>query len=144
MSNSYTLFAGWIPELTEKETAWLKFMSQETYFLDIEDLERWKNTWKGGVPDTGHWPGFCIDFIDKGARVRHEKTGDIDNVTVLVQEFLSKFRQDDIWSTTYACTCSSPLVGAFGGGVVVVSAQTMKWSHSWYTEARLRKEILED
>lgn len=67
-----------------------------------------------------------------------EESGSLEQVTHLVQKFLKKFRKSsDWWRCDFAHTCSKPRVGEFGGGGVVVTAETQYWHGSWDEGARL-------
>ena len=59
-----------------------------------------------------------------------EADGRPDHAAYLVQRFLQTFRPRACWSLTYAVTCSKPRLGAFGGGALFVTADTIEPLHA--------------
>lgn len=70
-----------------------------------------------------------------------DEFGNVDNVALFMQEFLSKFDPDSSFSITYSSTCSKPRVGEFGGGAAFVTAENIDWvnSHDWIREKHKEK-----
>ena len=116
MANNYTQFSEVLPNLTDEEAQWLK-----------EQLE---------IGSEGFEVLYQFDTDDeRDGWGRHlwfyaEEVGDPEQVACLVQKFLQRFRPDQYWALTFACTCSKPRVGAFAGGAVFVTANDIKWQHS--------------
>jgi hypothetical protein len=54
-----------------------------------------------------------------------EECGNAEQAAHLVQKFLRTFRPRECWWLTYAVTCSKPRAGAFGGGALFVTANTI-------------------
>ncbi|MEX2389230.1 MAG: hypothetical protein WD534_15235 [Phycisphaeraceae bacterium] len=65
-----------------------------------------------------------------------EEQGDVEPVAVLLKAFLERFRPMQQLALTWACTCSKPRPGAFGGGGVIISAERCVWfdAHQWVQE----------
>lgn len=82
--------------------------------------------------------GFAASFEDDGRTlwVYSEDSGTPEDAATLVQEFLGRFRPDDTLGFEWANTCSRPLVEAFGGGAVFVTAEEQRWMGSghWLAE----------
>ena len=62
--------------------------------------------------------------------------GNIDYVCQFIRAYLNKFDLDTKIGFSWASTCSSPRVGEFGGGAVVVSKDDEKWLNTdqWLSE----------
>jgi hypothetical protein len=59
----------------------------------------------------------------RGARCGYsEDSGTPQDAANLVQEFLARFRSEDTLGFKWANTCSRPLVDAFGGDAVFITA----------------------
>ena len=71
--------------------------------------------------------------------IHSEESGIVDHVAYFVHKFLRTFRRNDCWSLTWACTCSKPRIGEFGGGAVFVTARDIKFdnSYAWVERQRL-------
>jgi len=54
-----------------------------------------------------------------------EEAGEPGMVAEFVQSYLKEFHPDDIWTLTWAATCSKPRLGEFSGGGVVVTAKKL-------------------
>ena len=61
------------------------------------------------------------------------------SVDYLMQKFLAKWRPDDYLTINWACTCSKPRVGEFGGGATFVTATEIEYINSgtWLYEKML-------
>lgn len=59
-----------------------------------------------------------------------KRTGSPDHAAYLVQRFLKTFRPRACWSLTDAVTCSKPRPGAFGGGALFVTAESIEPLHA--------------
>jgi hypothetical protein len=62
--------------------------------------------------------------------------GNADHAVSLVQAYLNKFDLDTKIGFSWAFTCSSPRIGEFGGGAVVVTKDDEKWMNTdqWLSE----------
>jgi hypothetical protein len=116
------------PKQCQAEKDWLtkaleadKGTQQKTYnFLRKMGLDLM------GPEDFTHWTDFEWRFLKEDALwLYSKKDGSVDNVASLVQGFLRHFNYTRIFTMEWARTCSKPYVGAFGGGVIAVTAQTI-------------------
>jgi len=75
------------------------------------------------------WPGFewLIEDDRQHLWVYCEDQADLNNLVTIVQGFFRKFKPDGIFAVEWATTCSTPLLDAFGGGAVVVTATSADW-----------------
>jgi hypothetical protein len=117
MDNDYTQFSEVLPNLTDEEVQWLT----EQLETDYEDLEVLYEFDTDEQPDG--WGRYLWLYADESA--------DLEQVAGFVQKFLRHSRPDQYWSLTFACTCSKPRVGAFGGGAAFVTANDIQWQDSY-------------
>lgn len=153
MANYYTQFSEVLTRLTDEEEIWLR--QQLAYIFVFGDAEYTEDELPGDLDSrNADWSGYRLwrgvedadpdvleldyefrdDSPDEWGRhlwIFTEETGDPATVAYLVQQFLQRFRPEECWSLTYACTCSTPRVGDFGGGAVFVTADEMNWSDAW-------------
>ena len=114
MANSYTFYAFEITNLTVQECNWISKYKDETYFqLDTNPLS-------------------VIFYSDDNE--------DLEILANIIQEFIRTFRPDEIIGWEYACTCSKPRLGEFGGGCVVVSKDRIRWTNT----ADILQEMTDD
>jgi hypothetical protein len=133
MANNYTLFSQVIDGVTPEEETWLKEActvpepGEETSEVRKKLLEQYSHH----VAYEDNFPMFDWHFGGKGEGrmffIVSEEDGSIDDIAVVVQEFLAKFRPDNFFQLSWAATCSSPRVGEFGGGAVFVTAKGAKF-----------------
>jgi hypothetical protein len=136
MPNYNTHFSEVIPHLTEEERAWLERALQDPGELGDQEYEAWREEF-GDLfeePECGH--GFGHEFDDDTEWGNYlwlysDDSGSVENVLALVQAFLERFRPGQTWSITWAQTCSKPLVGEFGGGWAVVTAERVESGSAW-------------
>ena len=161
MSQEYLLFSEALA-LDEEETeraeqvAWLQQALAPVRPDDDEEddeqdvAKRRENLKKIGVAtdrfvDLDSWPDFSFKFCDEEDEphlwVYSTESGDLDQVVALVQAFLKKFYPDKGFGLQWASTCSRPLLGAFGGGAVYVTADGAKFAN---TRTALRRFAQED
>jgi hypothetical protein len=133
MSDDYVLFSENLdlsedPKQRQLEKDWLtkaltadKGTPQKTYnFLKKMGLNLM------GPEDFVGWTSFDWDFDDEdGLWLYSEENGSVDNVASLVQGYLKHFGYKWVFVMQWAHTCSKPHIGAFGGGVIAVTAETM-------------------
>jgi hypothetical protein len=166
MADNYLQFSETLDNLTKPEADWLAgqleciaVTNEKTYPLDElpDDVAQEDLTYRGPrfladgkqIDRWGGEPDFCWCFRDKQEhfrRGRHlwlysEGYGSIDQVVCLVRKFLKRFRPNDVWTLTYAATCSKPRVGEFGGGAVIVTAKRVTWHDSGAIAAKAVKRL---
>ena len=71
--------------------------------------------------------GFSYTLEESHIVLYAEENGDPGKVVWLVRKFLDRFDRHGAWSMAYCCRCDKPRIGEFGGGSVVVTAQTAQW-----------------
>jgi hypothetical protein len=165
MADYFTHFSEVIPQLKPEEEAWLREQLQCVQLIDGQEcrlenipphLAGREPDWRGcrllrDIEDAEDYhdygPGFDYEFADDGdpdGWGRHlwlhgDEGTRLLAVVHLVQKFLRGFRAQDCWSLPYACVCSHPRVGEFGGGGIVVTADEDFWldAHSWVVDQQV-------
>ena len=151
MADYFLQFSETVSGLAEPETAWLADQLRCVAVIDgveypADEIPDGVTTdqvaWLGprflrGVADYEDSPGepaFCYEFgadedddVGRYLWLYSEDHADLDQVALLVQKFLRTFRPADVWTFTYATTCSKPRCGAFGGGAGIVMADNIMW-----------------
>lgn len=148
MPNHSVEFSEVLPNLREDEETWLREQLTKIFVSDgreypedalPEDLDLAEADWYGprflrGLDDEPvDLRGFEYQFRDAVPRGdgsswgRHlwfyaEQGGDSENVALLVQKFLARFRPNDCWEFSCAYGCNKLCVGAFGGNSYFVTA----------------------
>ena len=152
MADYYLEFSETIPDLTQQEATWLA--DQLRCVAVIGDVEYPADqipnkvhadqvTWHGprfllgaaGYEESPEEPAFCYELREDDADgdssrylwLYSEDHADLDQVALLVQKFLRAFRPTELWTITYATTCSKSRWGAFGGGAGIVTADKIVW-----------------
>lgn len=131
MSNSYIEFSVALPVHSDEERKFLQQQIAEVplnpndpksdlviaYLKDIDGLDGYE---KQELP-------AIMEFIqhdDKPALWMYsDEHGNAHLVSLLIQQFLQKFRHDDHFKLTFAWTCSKPAIDQFGGGIIIVNAK---------------------
>lgn len=68
----------------------------------------------------------------------NEVEGDVDVVTNFLQGFLQRFAPDGVLGFEWANTCSHYRVGAFGGGLAVVTAEKVEtWDTAYFLSEKM-------
>ena len=113
-----------------------------------------------GEGEFGDWPDELGDFrrFEYGLDVRLDRDGNtlsirdgaghsnLDGVARYVQEVLTRFYPEGAIIIEYAVTCTRHIAGAFGGGVVMVTASKVESADSyelgiaWLKEQRTARE----
>ena len=152
MADYYLQFSETVSGLSEPEAAWLADQLQCVAMADgaehpADEMPDGVTTdqvaWLGprfllgadGYEGSPGEPAFCYEFgqddvDDESGRylwLYSEDHADLDQVALLVQKFLRTFRPADVWTLTYATTCSKPRCGAFGGGAGIITADNIVW-----------------
>jgi len=119
MASNFTLFSAKITGLTKDEHAWLRDVLEED---DHDSLQK-----RGITSFCEVIPGFEWRLRRSQLDLWSEEYGNLDNVAVVVQVFLRKFRPDAVWAMQWAHTCSKPRAGESGGGAMVVTKFGVRW-----------------
>lgn len=145
MANNYLLFSEVIEELSEEEMAW--FSEKLGWEPSDEEIEDENFQYPAWYDKEAQGVGFDYDLARKSGCLYFisEEYGNLDTLGILVREFLEKFRPNDVFTLTYAETCSRSRVGEFGGGAMVVSRLGIEFmnAHDFVSRAanRLRQEL---
>lgn len=119
MANYYTEFSEVIPCENEIQRRWLEKMLATA----VRDKGEGHPACEFARQAEGH---MWVNSSDSGAE-------DLEALVLVVCGFQLKFQITEPWSLTWAETCSSPRVGKFSGGAVVVFKGKDEWlyTHSW-------------
>ena len=112
--------------------------SENLASLTVDEAEWFKNRLSGDQREVQDEHGNCDTFPDFQWEIMPpmdgvgevdiwfyaEEAGEPSHVAEVVQEFFQKFPRwkDEIWTLTWATTCSKPRPSEFSGGGVVVTA----------------------
>ena len=98
-----------------------------------------------GDNELDNWPDFDWEIQTSNAEpilwIHTEDNGNIENVAAVAQAFLKKFYPDNTFGFEWAGTESKPLIDAFGGGAVFVTAKTIRFASTHTLLERLKKEV---
>ena len=166
MADYYLEFSETLSGLSEEEATWLAdqlrcvaVIGDVEYAADqIPDkVDADQVTWQGprfllgaaGYDESPEEPAFCYEFREDnvdGDSSRYlwlysEDHADLDQVALLVQKFLREFRPAEMWTVTYATTCSKPRCGAFGGGAGIVTADAIVWHNAETIADEARQQV---
>ena len=141
MSNTYVQFSEALKLKSDEEKEWVADhfeLFSELSGLDKPDehprYEEW-NKLRNEVyelDDGAEAPEFQWEISDgEWLSVYAEEAGSPDHAAKFAQLFLKKFHPDDCFTLTWACSCSSPEPGAFGGGAAFVTAENIEWEDSF-------------
>lgn len=125
MADYFVQFSEQLDELTDQEIFWFK-----------ENLKTPKMVIAAASTfDLESWPGFNWR-LDEEERTLwfYTETGDSfyeDFLIQAFQEFLCKFRPNDIIKISMAHTCSKPRLGAFGGAWLHISINEVISGNTW-------------
>lgn len=121
-----------IRNLTPEEVVWIKKYTRpprdhaewpEDEAAQKRYLEEWHKLFPD-VDDHDGWPSFNSALEDNETCwwIYAEESCNLDHVVAMVQAFFWKFRPREVFSLTYAETCSRMRVDEFSGGWLVVTA----------------------
>lgn len=117
MANNYLQFSETIDDLTAEEYAWLKEVVLWSPPEEIPEGFQWPAWWD----DDAEHLGFDFDLRADTFWVYAEESGNLDTLAELLLQFITKFRPDEVFTLTWAETCSKMRIGQFSGGAMVVS-----------------------
>lgn len=124
MANYYTEFSEQIDLKTEEEVEWAK-----------KEIDKMVIAWDADE-ELDMRCGYVLNEDPGWAWFYSEDNGNIEFFIEFAQSYLNKFAKDSLVSISYANTASSPRIGAFAGGAVVVSASKIYHYHTsaWLSE----------
>jgi len=124
-------------QLTQTEVAWIeeKLAQRAAYDENIPEDEALNDYWL-------QLGGTAIAIEPEGLLIYSEADGSVDAAANFIQEFLAAQRPQVVVVLEWANTASRMVPGAFGGGVMVISATEIVWPpiQQWITEAVTRLE----
>jgi len=152
MANYYTNFSESIANLTPEEKVWVeKELTAPTEYKEytsngVVAAEAFLQQWLKDHPLTDedeheYWPNFSWSLEDGDLWIFADENGCVDHVGIFVRRFLARWRPDDVFSLTWADTCSSLRLGAFSGGWLVVSKNEIVHGNA-YCEAEKAAQAL--
>lgn len=145
MANNYVQFSTMLETRNDTERTWLQLMLQRLNELDPEDphVKLVSKTLHIPADELDYYPSFSYKLEEAGLWMYSEESGNVDQVTELMRAFLAKFRPNECFSFTWACTCSEPRLDEFGGGGVFITAKKLHYNDAGYAnqkkEAQWRK-----
>ena len=134
MANYITVFSFAIPNLTDAEAAW---GHRAAAWLDADpDQREAMPELAEMLDDPDGYPSFRAEVDDDGLWIHSDESGSPGEAARLVQAFLAAFRLDDTVAFEWADTCSRPILDAFGGGAMLVTATDIESTHTgaWIAE----------
>ncbi len=134
MANYYTIFSFAVSTLTDVEAAWGR---RAAAWLDADPDERDDMPELADVLDDPEgYSSFRAEVDDDGLWIHSDESGSPHEAARLVQAFLATFRPDDAVGFEWSDACSRPILDAFGGGAMLVTATDIESTHTsdWVTE----------
>jgi len=150
MANNYTLFSERIEGLTSAAAEWVGMVLALKYDKP-EDCEKLKEELglESDDPSTleelDGWPYFEAKL--EGAKevslwLYSEEGLKDDHLIMFIQALISKFLPPDyVFMATFACTCSKPRLGEFGGYWLAISKDEVKSGNTWNAAEAAVKEL---
>jgi hypothetical protein len=136
MANNYQLFSVSVASyLTDDQKAWLHHNLKDYEDMDdvpdddAEESDDWHTVrpWIEAGGDRCSWPDFSFEYHRGHELIFYtDESGSIDSAAEFIKAFLNKFRPDEYVILEYANTCSSPRVGEFCGGAVLITGDMIK------------------
>jgi|3_EtaG_2_1085321.scaffolds.fasta_scaffold02017_9 hypothetical protein len=148
MANNYIEFSEMIHNLNDEEQKyWEKLTDDERIDLSLEEHKKLQIQWEsvGGTFENGAWPGFQWSFEsrkdgNKDLWIYVIESGDIDNLAIIIQDFLKVCRPDGYFTLTWAETCSKPRLQQFGGGYLLITKDEIKADNVHNMVYKLKKD----
>jgi len=135
VANNYLLFSEELELRNKKEFEWVK--------KEIERLDAERDENDNPVLDFQYALEESKTRPKKyGLWMYTEEAGEPVKVGEFVQAYLKKFHPDDIFTLTWAATCSRPRLGQFGGGGMVVTAKQLYFTEAGCWVSNKVEEIL--
>lgn len=114
MADHYQQFSFKFGPLTEAEQVWLKQEVREREDPDTHDEET----------------RFTASFDIQGdhAYFWADTSANLEEVAQLCQDFLAEFAPHKVISFEWSDSCSKPRTNEFGGGAVIITAESCTWT----------------
>lgn len=151
MANNYTLFSEMIESLTPAAAEWVETLlglNVDTDEAAIKELcyELGLELTADTKEELSSFPNFCwkIEGADRSALWLYSEEGLTDQHLIwFVQALINKFLSPDyIFTANFACTCSKPRVGEFGGYWLAISKDDVKAGNTWDAAKEACKPLL--
>jgi hypothetical protein len=157
MANNYTQYSEMIRNITPEEKQWIEAvlknfelddgdvppgLEAEWNLLD-EDTKALNQQLHSDDYEEGYtrWLGFSAEVEDDGLWLYSEEGSDLEKTATFVQAFLKRFRPDDHLIISYAEWCSKLRLSEFGGGAVLITAESSKWFNPTYEAEKAFKAM---
>ena len=158
MANNYLQFSECVADLTPPEAEWWRRATEdiavydgrewdesedrptsEPEYVGMRGLREAAGTLDGDYYEQDFQYLICPaeDHLTQYLWLYADEYGNVEQIAVLMQQFLKQFRPSDYWLLTFAATCSKPRVGEFSGGGVFVTAEIIRWDNA---EAFIERE----
>lgn len=139
MASHFTMFSFSLEDLTDDELAWCQRFEEYLEGVETGEIEPTEDDeFSSVLPDHGETPDYRaeVDAEERSVWLHADESGTPEHVVLYVQAFLKKFRPADFIGFEWANLCSRPLLDAFGGGAVLVTAQSAHYhsSSQWLSE----------
>lgn len=115
--------------LREQQTTWINKVLNA--YSDSENLDTAKSILEAnGIDakevDIEYWCDFCWNIeSDPVLWIYSEEHANVYNVGLFVRAFMNKFDIPGVWTLQWSETCSSPRIGAFSGGAMLVDKKNI-------------------
>ena len=150
MADYFTQFSTEI-DMPSKETATaaVELLAEIETILDKEDPDAWPED-LAAFKDIGIYWGPDVSAVADGERIYiHDASGtpNLEFVGAYAQVVLKRFMPTEAIGIEYACICSKNRPGGFGGGVILVTADSIEFRHSgelidgWKKRHRAAQEV---
>lgn len=139
MANNYTFFSEMITGLSPEAVAWVETILALNIEEDEAALKELRYELgldeKTNEDDLASWPAFQwqIEGAEKNKLWLYSEEGLIDDHLIwFVQALIRKFLPSDyVFTASFACTCSKPRVGEFGGYWLAISKDKVESGNTW-------------
>lgn len=123
MTAYYTEFCEQIADVTPEERAWLEHKLQHVHAARSRAFAYEFEEERGGVSNFSYYstPGYSGEIMNE----------EWEELQDLLQAFLREFRPTSYLVINYARTCSRPMLGAFGGGMVFITKDRIEETDAW-------------
>ena len=158
MADYFTHLSAVIDKITDDESGWVEdHLKNSTWEMlgyehgvSPENAEEWRDARSVYACEEESWPGFDWSILNNPSGKSlwlHDDGGvvNIDQLATFVSLFLEKFHPDEVFTCTWADTCSRPRLAAFGGGgALVVTAKTWETMTTGAMCDQLEKELKDE
>jgi hypothetical protein len=146
MANNYTLFSEKIEGLTSAAAEWVGMVRALDPEVpeDLEKLMTELDLTSDPDEELDNWPSFEAELEDGETNLwLYSEEGLMDQHLIwFIQALISKFLPPDyVFTASFACTCSKPQLGEFGGYWLAISKDEVKSGNTWNAAEAAVKEL---